>query len=88
MKTLKELYQLITPRMLDNMQKKLIFGICYAMLYLFKDGKIDREEYVILSSNFRSRKPKYKRKNGFWFSKDLKGNEQRKQFIKQIIESL
>ena len=79
MRTLKELYKLITPELIDEHGL-----ICAVIINIFVSEKISEQEYFSLDFDFKDRKPLITYNKWRWFQ----NNEQRKQFIKNIIESL
>lgn len=97
-RTLKELYQIV----LDNFDKNQDFlqrSGCYGICHHFNQIDISWEERDLIIQHFEDNKPKIISKfwwnwnynhfyNAWWWTKDEKGNKQRKLFLQHIINSL
>jgi hypothetical protein len=98
MRTLKELYQILYEHIVYD---DVVSSLCWAISTLAHYGKISQEEYKILSSHFIEQRPSvgkhpqfyshstYNKSfwNNFWWQKGTKDStEQRKEFIKYLIE--
>ena len=94
-KCLAEMYILL----LDNYEDDYRLGICANIAKLRGKGIITKEEYYILAEDFKRRKPSilskfYWNKNfinnihEYWWTITPEGFEQRKKYIKHIINKL
>ncbi len=95
MRTLKELYTLV----LEHFDDTPSLGICVKIRRLDLNNIISRPEYSILMGDFMKRKPRWYNSwfywnpsfiNGVWWWNNLhpQAQEQRKKFLKHIINKL
>ncbi len=97
MRTLKELYTLVLEE-LDKSSKSI--GICICIERLYINNIIEYNEYLLVDTDFQNQIPNifnkfwwnsaYNKLNnaGYWWTLDEAGLEQRKLFIKDILNKL